>query len=195
MDSGATDHIVSDASLLVHAKSLNAVLHLPNGTTTPITHIGDLHLTSSLVLIEVLCVPSFNCNLISISKLTADLSATVIFSKSNCLIHDPSLKQMVEIGKVEAGLYTQNAVPTLSQYQCNRVHHEPSLEAQIWHARLGHPAANILNKIPVIPSVSPTVFTTCDICLRAKQQRSSFPSHSSTSYNLFELIHCDLWGP
>lgn len=103
LDSGATDHIVSDVSFLSSAKPFNAVLHLPNGTTAPITHIGDVTFTSSLILTDVLCVPSFQCNLVSISKLTADSSATVLFSKSTCLFQDPSLKQMVEIGKVQAG--------------------------------------------------------------------------------------------
>lgn len=35
----------------------------------------------------------------------------------------------------------------------------------------------------------------CDICFKAKQTRVSFPVSSSNENELFELIHCDVWGP
>lgn len=181
-----------------NSKPLNAALHLPNGRTTPITHIGDVFLTSSIVLSEVLCVPSFHCNLVSISKLTADSSASIIFFKHSCLLQDLSLKQMVEIGRVDGGLYARTVSSTfphsMLSNQCTRVHTEPSLEAKIWHARLGHPAAVILNKLSVIPSVTSSLFTTCDVCLRLKQQRLTFSHTESSKSILFDLIHYDLWG-
>lgn len=124
LDSGATDHIVSDISLLNQSKPVNAVLHLPNGTTASITHVGNAVLTSSIVLTEVLCVPSFHCNLVSISKLTANSSMNVLFSKFTYLLQDLSLKQMVEIGRLDARLYSHTA----SHHLCNRVHSEPSIE-------------------------------------------------------------------
>lgn len=52
IDSGATNHIVSNVSLLQNPKTLNYVLHLPNGTTAPITHIGDMVLSSQIVVNE-----------------------------------------------------------------------------------------------------------------------------------------------
>lgn len=128
---------MSDVSLLHNPKSLNSALHLPNGTTTSISHVGDIVLTSSVVLSEVLCVPSIQCNLISISKLTADSFASITFSKHNCLLQDHSQRPMVEIGKVDAGLYTFSSTSsTMHSHQCTRLHTEPSLEAQLWHARL-----------------------------------------------------------
>lgn len=197
IDSGATDHIVFDLEMLYDTTTLNSQLHLPNGTAVPITHIGTVVLTPQIVLTEVLCVPSFHCNLISISKLTANSSSSVVFSKHNCLLQDPSLKQIVEIGKIDDGLYTHGNSSTsslLATHQCTRIHNQPFLEAQIWHARLGHPTAIVLNKVSVIPSVIPSLFTTCDVCFRAKQQRLPFNQTSTTSYALFDLVHCDLWG-
>lgn len=35
----------------------------------------------------------------------------------------------------------------------------------------------------------------CDICFLAKQTRSAFPSSSNKAQSLFQLIHCDIWGP
>lgn len=86
LDSGATDHIVSSIQLLSNSKPLSSVLHLPNGSIAPITHIGEVMLSPTVVLHDVLCVPSFHCHLISITKLTADTSATVVFSNHNCVL-------------------------------------------------------------------------------------------------------------
>ena len=34
----------------------------------------------------------------------------------------------------------------------------------------------------------------CDVCLRAKQSRDHFPIIENKATDIFELIHCDLWG-
>lgn len=153
--------------MLTNSKSLHSTIHLPNGDTAPITHVGDICLSPEITLHQVLCVPSFHCNLNSISKLTTDSSVSVIFSKNNCVLQDHSLKRMVEIGSAAAGLYNLNH-PS-SSFQCAQLHTTPSVEAQLWHDRLGHPAATILNKIVVTTSVDSKLFSTCDVCLRAKQ--------------------------
>ncbi|CAH9080033.1 unnamed protein product [Cuscuta epithymum] len=35
----------------------------------------------------------------------------------------------------------------------------------------------------------------CDICLRAKQTRDPFPISLNKTQDIFEMVHCDLWGP
>lgn len=86
LDSGVTDYIVSDVSLISQSKPINVVLHLPNNTTANITHVGEANITIDIVLTDVLCVPSFQCNLVSISKFTADSSTSITFSKSSCML-------------------------------------------------------------------------------------------------------------
>lgn len=86
LDSGATNHITFQPHLLHDIKPLNSAIHLPNGKTETITHVGNIKLSPHLTLYEVLCVPSFHCNLISISKLTAHASCVVSFSNSKCMI-------------------------------------------------------------------------------------------------------------
>lgn len=34
----------------------------------------------------------------------------------------------------------------------------------------------------------------CDVCFRAKQTRVPFISSENKANNIFNLIHCDLWG-
>ena len=63
LDSGCTDHMICDQSLFTFSKAVN------NRT---VTHIGKVVLSPDLILDNVLCVPYFQLNLISISKLTLD---------------------------------------------------------------------------------------------------------------------------
>lgn len=69
------------------------------------------------------------------------------------------------------------------------------VEPQLWHSRMGHPPAITLNKLAIMPSIQDSLFSTCDVCIRAKQKRLHFPTVDNHSYQLFDLIHCDLWGP
>ena len=48
----------------------------------------------------------------------------------------------------------------------------------------------------VYVSVSSDVLNkACDVCLRAKQTRSPFPTSINKTTRVFELVHSDLWGP
>lgn len=70
IDSGATDHITPYVHLLSNVQTINSSLHLPNGHTAQVTHVGNINLTDNLKLDHVLCVPTFSYNLLSITKLT-----------------------------------------------------------------------------------------------------------------------------
>nr|XP_023884247.1 uncharacterized protein LOC111996488 [Quercus suber]XP_023884248.1 uncharacterized protein LOC111996488 [Quercus suber]XP_023884249.1 uncharacterized protein LOC111996488 [Quercus suber] len=71
IDTRATDHIVCSVNALSSITAItNAIVELPNGETTSITHIGTIVLSSSLTLNNVLCVPSFTFNLLSIGMAT-----------------------------------------------------------------------------------------------------------------------------
>lgn len=72
VDTGATDHITPFYHLLSDITSFHYVLHFPNGATTAITHIGSVTLSSDITLHNVLCVPLFTYNLLSVSKLLSD---------------------------------------------------------------------------------------------------------------------------
>lgn len=74
IDSGATDDMVNSPSFFLHLSSTTShrTVKLPNGENVPITHIGDVKITPNIILKNVLCVPRFQFNLISIIKLIHD---------------------------------------------------------------------------------------------------------------------------
>lgn len=67
-------------------------------------------------------------------------------------------------------------------------------ESILWHHRLGHPSHRVVSLLPGVSSNKDS-FKNCDVFFRAKQTRQCFPDSSTCSNAIFDLIHCDLWGP
>jgi len=68
---------------------------------------------------------------------------------------------------------------------------------ELWHKRMGHPSIKIIQMIPGISKhgSSSEFNKVCDICFRAKQTREKFAVSEHNANNIFEMVHCDLWGP
>ncbi|XP_077251841.1 uncharacterized protein LOC143891076 [Tasmannia lanceolata] len=114
IDSGATDHIVCSPSLLSSVSpATSASVKLPNGNLAPVLHVGTVILSNDLVLNQVLCVPSFSYNLLSVKKLTHDSNCFVTFFPDHCLFQDRSTKMMIGAGKETCGLYIDQTQPTV----------------------------------------------------------------------------------
>ena len=80
-------------------------VRLPNGDMAKVTHIGTMQLSPTLTLENVLCIPTFSFNLISISKLTQHPSCCCIFLSQYCFIQDLQLWKMIGLGRKQGGLY------------------------------------------------------------------------------------------
>jgi hypothetical protein len=84
--------------------TLHTSVELPNGESALVTHIGTVQISYSLILFDVLCVPSFSFNLISVSKLTSSLKCCIFFLSNLCFIQDVKWK-LIGRGKEKGGLY------------------------------------------------------------------------------------------
>ena len=106
LDTGATDHIIHSVDMFTKiTNSITSFVQLPNGERVVVTHIGTIQITPSLVLENVLCVPSFTFNLISISQLTKSLSCCCIFLSNMCFIQALSCWKTIGMGKLDHNLY------------------------------------------------------------------------------------------
>ena len=67
----------------------------------------------------------------------------------------------------------------------------------MWHKRLGHPSSRVVKLLLHVDfsEDSESLCKACEVCLRAKQARESFPLSSNKTRSVFEKIHCDVWGP
>ena len=100
IDSGATDHITSSSKLLHKNKncSLSPVL-LPSGEKANIVAKGSLPLNSIYFVHDVLFVPTFKVDLISISRLTRGLSCSLTFFPYWCILQDLATRRTIGLGK------------------------------------------------------------------------------------------------
>lgn len=211
IDTGASNHMCCDKSLMHNLSVTNQPFQiaLPNKQTILVHQLGTMHLTSKLVLQNVLYVPTFNCNLLSVSKLTQDNNCSVQFTSSQCNFQDQN--QVILAADVErGGLYyftqSQASVQLTSPVSfhghnvvcstaVSNVVVPNVVDSKLWHLRLGHAPNSILGHIPCIDTLH-SCNADCPICPFSKQSILPFPKHSdSHAKSIFDLIHMDVWGP
>ncbi|KAI4331784.1 hypothetical protein L6164_016739 [Bauhinia variegata] len=90
IDSRAIDHMTNTSNrfLTYTPCPSNRRITIADGTTSTVVRIGNIQITHSLNLKNVLHVPSLSTNLISIHKFTKDLLCCVVFSASCCEFQD-----------------------------------------------------------------------------------------------------------
>jgi transposase InsO family protein len=190
IDSGASDHMTGNSSLLSHTSSpcSPSFVTVANGTKTLVQGKGTVT-TSDLTLSDVLYLPEFPFNLLSVHKLTLALNCSVAFYPSHCEFQDLKTKRMIGGGFVKDGLYyfqpSSTSIPsalhsTNSPYQ--------------WHCRLGHPSSvNLKHLVPTLPTFSNF---NCETCELSKHHRATFKLRTDDPcLHPFELVHSDIWGP
>jgi len=208
IDSGATDHMVCSPSFFTsNIAEVSYRVSLPNKTFVSATHLGSIQLTDKIVLDDVLCIPSFSFNLISVKRLTENLNCCLVFINNTCFIHDLSTWTTIGIAEVRSGLYhlllrtvsPSSLADLLSCLSPNFpsvvIFVQSSIDViDIWHCCLGHISDSRMKLIDdpavrnnlLINKTSP-----CCICPLAKQHRLPFPISAHKSSTIFELVQCD----
>ncbi|CAM8930983.1 unnamed protein product [Rhodiola kirilowii] len=196
LDSGATDHITSHMHLLHDVKTLTVPYEvlMPNGSTANVTHIGSCYINQQLTIHEVLLVPDFKFNLISIGKLVTTSQCTAQFIDNQCYVQDQVTHNVLVTGDLIDGLYQIRCSPTITSLSATSTKDNLTL----WHYRLGHVSIKNLAenfKDHITSAACNKKYFHCDICPLAKQTRLQFPNSTTHSTHIFELVHGDIWGP
>nr|KYP39800.1 hypothetical protein KK1_038865 [Cajanus cajan] len=85
LDTGATDQICFSLTCFTSYKFIKPIhVNLPNGNSILASISGTIHFSPFLYLTDVLYLPNFQYNLISVSKLTSVLNCTLTFSDNSC---------------------------------------------------------------------------------------------------------------
>uniref|UniRef100_A0A803LBA1 Integrase catalytic domain-containing protein n=1 Tax=Chenopodium quinoa TaxID=63459 RepID=A0A803LBA1_CHEQI len=200
VDSGASDHMVGNKGLLTEIRSLKfpRKVGLPDGQVKNVKEIGSVKLTDNIVLKNVLLLPDFKHNLMSVRKLIEDGICIVNFDKNGCLIQDPTSKRVIAEGRSEEGIYRlnfgQNEKKSRSNGKCsvNNVSRKENLS--ILHARLGHVYLSKMKHLSFCGCKNLSEYF-CDTCCVAKHHRMPLKPSNTIASRIFELIHIDLWGP
>lgn len=195
IDSGASNHICSDLSLMTGLRKISGknTVQIPDGSLRFVKLVGNAVLHKNLVLYDVLFVPDFKYNPISVAKLLMHSDKQLIFDGTRCLLQDQSSKW--EIGRNTGHLYFFEGISEVSadnKILCNAVSSKIDNSSNLWHNRLGHPSDKVLQNLP-FPCNSQNKI--CDVCHHAKQSRLLFQRSCNSAEHIFELLHIDVWGP
>ncbi|XP_074351615.1 uncharacterized protein LOC141690739 [Apium graveolens] len=100
VDSGVSDHMTCSLNLLHNIRPAlpHMAIKLPTGSTANITHIGDTVLSCGNPLFNVLFVPQFTHNLLSVTKLGKDNKCEVMFKDAKCFVTKSDSKVIVGVG-------------------------------------------------------------------------------------------------
>ncbi|KAJ0079986.1 hypothetical protein Patl1_24157 [Pistacia atlantica] len=177
-----------------------STVRLPNEHHSTITHIGSCNIGLDRKLTNVLFVPNFKFNLISISKVTKDLSCFVSFYPNFCIFQGLSNGKILGIGKESESLYfvMPSYASMANTFALNKTLPVSCLVSisQLWHKRLGHvPYAKLKYFSGIRTFNSDDVESHCDICPLAKHIRKPFPISTTRAPACFHLLHMDIWRP
>jgi len=194
LDFGATDHVSCCIdNFLSYYPVTPVTVKLPNGKNVKATHKGVVKISEKLFLQDVLYIPDFDYNLISVSRLVSNHNLELIFFSKYCIIQDIKTKERIGIVDVEAGLYAVCLQSTDSCCLNVTALHD---DTDIWHVRMGHLSAGRLEimkrQYRFINSRNDFV---CNVCHLAKQRKLPFVNSKSKAECQFDLIHVDIWGP
>lgn len=168
-----------------------------------LSNIGSVAISDSILIHNVLYVPKFQFNLLSLSKFTKSHNCCVAFYPHRRVFQDLKNGKIIWIGRERHGLYhLSTAVPQSSFLpavhhispsvpQCKSFTSCNSVNNIMWHQRLGHMSISRMHMLPFISKHFH--LNHCDICPKSKQTRLSFPKASlSKTSSLFELVHVDI---
>ncbi|GKA38340.1 putative RNA-directed DNA polymerase [Tanacetum coccineum] len=187
-DSGTTEHITHNDSLLKNKRKrgYEQPVTILNGEVVPVEGRGECALPSGAIIKDVLHVPKFKCNLLSVSRLSKELQCAVTFFPEFCIMQDLYSRTLIGADDCEDGLYK------MGMFENNR--HAMMTTQSMWHKRLGHLSSSRLYHLDFFKNTSLDSKFFCDSCVKAKFTRLPFPISVTKTNACFELIHCDIWG-
>lgn len=170
-----------------------------DGNFLPITHIGSVPLQTNsgssgiISLKDVLVCPNIAKSLLSVSKLTVDFPCEFTFDCDGVYVKDKLTKQALTQGTRLKDLY----VLENSMFSAFYTARQAAVNAEVWHRRLGHPSAEILQILSTKKAISinKSMSKICDSCQLGKSTRLPFPSSVYVFSRPLERISFDLWGP
>lgn len=198
VDSGASTHVCCSPELLYTTYRLErpAIVHLPDGATKQVVTAGKVRINRDIVLSDVLYVPGFTHNLLSIAQLIQENEVRCTFYQTHCVFQKGNTNQVIGIGKMERNMYIMDAVE--ENHFCH-FFRTKDMTLEKWHSFLGHPSWSTLQHMKHLRGTFKQdmieALQNCEICMRAKQVRDSFPILNRRAASLFELVHADVWGP
>ena len=199
IDSGASSHMTGFPSFLTAYRPETSIpdVRIADGRSCHVLGSGQSRAASSLPLQNVMYIPGFPANLLSISAITKALHCGVFFFPHHCIFQDLDTGRRIGLGRENGrGIYELVADSPSTGLQALFALSASSSslhDSFLWHCRLGHPSFVKLKE--TLPWLHLSEFH-CESCKLGKHHRSSYPSRTGLpTHRPFDLVHCDVWGP
>ncbi|KAL2893587.1 Retrovirus-related Pol polyprotein from transposon TNT 1-94 [Bienertia sinuspersici] len=181
-------------------------IRLPDGNLKKVNKIGTVIVNKNLTLVNVLYVPDFKHNLMSVVKLVEDQGLRICFHKKGCIFQDPSSEKVVARASKKEGVYVLDQEVEAARERDKDVgvlschvnlddnNKSTGVSVELMHARLGHGSLSKMRHLDFCNCKGVKSFF-CDTCSTAKHHRLPFNLSQNMADDIFDLIHVDLWGP
>lgn len=223
-DTGASTHMCFNKELLhdLHDIGLCTPVHLSDGTTKIVKQAGTALLHPRIPSADVLYVPFFYCNLLSVNKAVKTSNLRFIFYPQCCLIQDLKSAEVLALGRLFGSLYildNSSFKATIINKTKNQICASASLQKEMPMPMLStcnqlsnYVYCNVFSNSDNKDELSTQIwhsrfdhayastmkhlyFINHQSCHMAKQHMLPFPTSNIKTTHTFDLIHMDIWGP
>ena len=168
----------SDSQFFTHTSStFISNVNLPTGSTAPISSMDTIKFNGKITLKNVLCVLSFNLNLMSVSKITSSLNCCVVFTPQVAFC-----RTWLRGGWLTRVNNTQTYITCPSSKPSPRI---SNIDRPWFMAQAPWTSFSGVSTTCIIP-----IQNNCTIYPKAKQITLSFKHNKISSFN---LLHGDTW--
>jgi transposase InsO family protein len=204
LDGGSTHHVVRSSFLLFRqtASPINEVL-VAGGESHVVTCCGSMLVQTPqghLIFHNVLCVPSFIVNLLSVPQLD-DQGYSVLHKNQSVTIKN-EVDDVIMKGSHHKGLYKLDCYIKRSDQAPAQINVAAGSSLNLLHRRLGHPGMRatrelqngnaVLGLMHDLHACKPNY---CEVCINSKEHRAHFAPSPHKLTAPLQLIHSDLMGP
>lgn len=150
IDTEATYHMTSNLNLLDNTVKIGEPKEkkasLLNGSFTYVTYTWSCRLNDKEIVSNVLYIPDFKYNLLSVSKLTKELKCSALFFSEFCVFQDLYSGKVRGIGKERGGLYllTQTYAKDNTAEITSLIASKEKQDIELWHTMLCHASIKTL---------------------------------------------------
>ncbi|XP_074297108.1 uncharacterized protein LOC141627786 [Silene latifolia] len=184
VDTGASDHMTSKTDVLLDIKILlkPIIVSLPDGTIKVVHRIGKACVAPNIILDNVLIVPDFKQNLLSVGKLIGKSNIVVSFNTTECVFQDLTSKVILGVAKKCGDLYWLKSYKAVNKASssldahfpfhdvssnmanCSRDLRHKMKDLHVLHARLGHTSIEQMKHVLNLPYSDVNGFF-CETCI------------------------------
>ncbi|XP_059277659.1 uncharacterized protein LOC132031763 [Lycium ferocissimum] len=184
IDSGASEHMCfnSESFLSLSLLKIPLTINLPNCQTIQVTHVGIVSILPNFTLKNLLYVPSFKYNLMSIHRLCTQFVCNLFFTPTDCIMRRPLIRKGQIFGKAKEGLYLFQPNPKPTPKESSSSHNFSNSVSS---------PSNVVSSLPnSISVVNPSVFKFFFPFVTDQSSLfSKYPTSSITDEHFFPHLH------